>query len=105
MVMLTVFAALAEFERKMITERMAEGKAVVKSKGMIFGRKPVLNLAAVKAIRRDYATGTTTDRKLASEWNVASTTVQRVLGINGFTEPYVSLDEWEAAKAKAKLKS
>jgi DNA invertase Pin-like site-specific DNA recombinase len=99
--LLTMMGALAEFERELIRSRMAEGRAAKRAKGQISGQKPALRLAAVEAIRASYATGTTTDRQLAAQWNVSRSTIDRVLGIHGFTKPYISLDEWEAAKKKA----
>lgn len=99
--LLTMLGALAEFERELIRSRMADGRAVKVAKGQLSGKKPALRLVAVEAIRASYATGTTTDRQLAAQWNVSRSTIDRVLGIHGFTKPYISLDEWEAAKKKA----
>jgi DNA invertase Pin-like site-specific DNA recombinase len=98
---LTVMAAVAEFERELIRSRMAEGREAKKVKGLLFGPKPKLTQAAVNAITATYKTGTTTDRKLAGEWGVSRSTIARVLGLYGHTAPYVSLDQWEAAKKKA----
>lgn len=98
---LTLLGALAEFERELIRSRMAEGRAAKRAKGQISGKKPALRRVAVEAIRASYATGTTTDRQLAAQWNVSRSTIDRVLGIHGFDKPYISLDEWEAANKKA----
>lgn len=99
--MLHMLGALAQFERELIKSRMSDGLEAKKAKGMRIGPKPKLTQAAVKAIRAAYATGTTTDRKLATEWNVSRSTVARVLGLYGFTDEYITLDQWEAAKKQA----
>ena len=39
--MLTIFGALAEFEREVIKERQREGIEIAKTKGKYSGRKPV----------------------------------------------------------------
>ena len=101
---ITIFAALAKFERELITSRMAEGRAAKVEKGLKLGPKPALTEAKVKRIRREYEEGAT-DRQLASDWEVSRSTIHRVLGIYGKTEPYVTVDEWEAAKRKAGARS
>lgn len=98
---LHVLGAFAEFERDLIKSRMADGRDAKREKGQIFGRRPVLNAAAVKAIRADYVTGEFTDRKLAADWKVSRNTIQRVLNIAGYTKPYIDLDTWEKAKKDA----
>ncbi|GAA1494728.1 recombinase family protein [Curtobacterium herbarum] len=101
--MLSMLGALAQFERSLIKARMAEGRAYAKANGRIFGRRPTLTQAAVDAIRKERAEDGTTDRQLAKKWDVSRTLIQRVLNIAGYTKPYVTADEWDAArKATAK---
>lgn len=98
---ITIFAALAEFERELITSRMAEGKAAKVVHGLKLGPKPKLNLRQVKAIRDDYRDGNT-DRTIATDWNISRSTVHRVLGIYGYENtPYVTTEEWSKAKELA----
>lgn len=95
---ITIFAALAEFERELITSRMAEGKAAKVVHGLKLGPKPKLNQRQVKAIRDDYRDGNT-DRTIAKDWNISRSTVHRVLGIYGYEgTPYVTTEEWSKAK-------
>jgi len=101
--MLSMLGALAQFERSLIKARMAEGRAHAKANGRIFGRRPALTQAAVDAIRKERAEEGTTDRQLAKKWDVSRTLIQRVLNIAGYTQSYVTADEWDAArKATAK---
>ncbi|MCQ9386072.1 recombinase family protein [Brevibacterium moorei] len=78
----TIFAGLAKFERDLITSRMSEGRAAKVEKGLRLGPKPQLSNRQVKAIRDDYKDGAT-DRRIAKDWKVSRTTVDRVLGIYG----------------------
>jgi len=108
--MLQMLGALAEFERSLITSRMSEGMEAKVAKGLRRGQKPKLKLAEVKAIRSSYAEsiasgGDSSERltpgKLAKEWGVSRSTIIRVLELPGFEKPYISLDEWQAAKEVA----
>lgn len=101
---ITIFAALAKFERELITSRMSEGRQAKVDRGLKLGPRPALTEAKVKRIRNEYEEGAT-DRQLASDWEVSRSTVHRVLGIYGQDKPYVTVDEWEAAKRKADSKS
>lgn len=51
--MLTVFAGVAQFERKRIKERQAEGIAAAKAKGVYRGRKPTVPVDKVQQMLRD----------------------------------------------------
>lgn len=97
---LQVFGALAEFERSLIRSRMDEGRDAKVAKGLRLGKKPKLTRAAVNAIRDGYAQEKSPDQ-LAKEWKLSKSTVGRVLGIYPSLAPYVTLDEWEEAKAAA----
>lgn len=102
---ITIFAALAQFERELITSRMSEGRAAKVEKGLKLGPRPKLNDRQVRAIREDYKDGVT-DRKLADDWGVSRSTIHRVLGIYGYAdkEPYVTTEAWEKAKKDADRK-
>lgn len=86
---LTIFAALAKFERDLITSRISEGRAAKVEKGLILGPKPALTGVKAAKIRREYGDGAT-DHQLAKEWEVSRSTIHRVLGIYGKTKPYVT---------------
>lgn len=100
---ITIFAALAKFERELITSRMAEGRDAKVEKGLILGPRPALTDKKVAKIREQYEEGAT-DRELAEEWEVARSTIHRVLGIYGHSKPYISINQWEAAKKAASRK-
>ncbi|MGO4488268.1 recombinase family protein [Microbacterium sp. 2RAF4] len=97
---LGLLGLLAEFERSLIRSRMDEGLAAKKAKGLKVGKKPKLTKVAVETIRAAYATGATPDQ-LAKDWKVSKSLVGRVLGIYPSLPPYITLDEWEAAKVSA----
>jgi len=103
--MLQMLGALSEFERSLITSRMAEGMEAKVAKGLKRGQRPKLTSAAVKAIRTNYASDPQPIARIAKEWGVSRSTIVRVLGIYGQTEPYVTLDEWEAGKERANAKA
>jgi DNA invertase Pin-like site-specific DNA recombinase len=98
---MTIFAALAEFERDLIRSRMSEGRAAKVEKGLKLGPRPKLNNRQVRAIREDYKEGAT-DRQLAKDWGVSRSTIHRVCGIYGYEDnPYVTVEEWDKAKKEA----
>lgn len=98
---ITIFAALAKFERELITSRMKEGRDALVAKGLKLGPKPVLTEAKLKRIRKEFADGAT-DRELAKDWDVSRSTIHRAVGLYGFNpDDYVSLEAWEKAKRKA----
>ena len=98
---LTIFAAIAEFERELIRSRTAEGRAARVAKGFRLGSKPKLNAAQVARIESDYATGRYTPHQLGKLYGVHRSTILRVLGIYGYDKPYVSLEEWERSTISA----
>ena len=60
--MLTVLAALAEFERHLILSRSAEGRSRARSRGIKFGRKPELTKHQQAEARDRLAQGETLSR-------------------------------------------
>ncbi|WP_063828962.1 recombinase family protein [Paenibacillus sp. FSL R7-269] len=53
--MLTFFAAMSQFERDNLRERVAEGIAAARSKGRVGGRKPTSKQLRAKAIKLHHA--------------------------------------------------
>ena len=72
--MLTIMAAVAQFERSLLLERQREGIAIAKSKGVYKGRKPSLTSeqAAEVATRLD---GGESASALAREYGISRATV------------------------------
>jgi DNA invertase Pin-like site-specific DNA recombinase len=75
--LLTVFAAFAQFEREMMLERQREGIAKAKAAGKYRGRKPTAKAkaAAVKALRHEGIGGTEIARRLG----IGRASVYRIL--------------------------
>lgn len=70
-----MLSVLAEFEVDITNERVAEGKAAAKSRGVKFGRKPNLDLHA--EIKKLVESGVSV-RKTAKELGCCESTVKRV---------------------------
>lgn len=77
--MLTIMAAVAQFERSMMLERQREGIAIAKAKGVYKGRKPALNAAQVAEVAQRLAGGESAT-KLAAEFGVSRATVYNTRG-------------------------
>lgn len=75
--MLQMMGAFAEFERNLINERTAEGRAKAKAKGKHLGRKSALNTAQVSEIRQKLSDGAKTTA-LSNEYGVARNTIYAV---------------------------
>jgi DNA invertase Pin-like site-specific DNA recombinase len=82
--MLTVLAAVAEFERELIRERVKEGMVNARRKGSVIGRPPAL--VKQPRLRRQWAelearvrTGELSQRRAATMLGVGRATVQRLL--------------------------
>ncbi len=75
--LLTVFAAFAQFEREMMLERQREGIAKAKAAGKYKGRKPTALAKApkVKALRAEGVGGTEIARRLG----IGRASVYRIL--------------------------
>jgi DNA invertase Pin-like site-specific DNA recombinase len=77
LLMLTVLAGLAEFERELIRTRTGEGRERAKARGIILGRKPKLTgHQRREAIARREAGEVLTD--IARSYNVSHSTISRL---------------------------
>lgn len=53
---IAIFAGFAEFDREMILERTAEGRADARARGVKMGRRPTLNPAQIRFVRKSLET-------------------------------------------------
>jgi len=74
-----VFAALAEFERDLVSERTHAGLAAARARGRHGGRKPALTPAKAKAAKDLYDAGGTSVADIARVVNVSRATLYRSL--------------------------
>jgi DNA invertase Pin-like site-specific DNA recombinase len=72
--MLTVMAAVAQFERSLLLERQREGIAIAKAKGKYKGRKPSLSERQAAEVAGRLAAGESASA-LAREYRVSTATV------------------------------
>jgi DNA invertase Pin-like site-specific DNA recombinase len=73
--MLTVLAAFAQFERRMIGERTKAGLAAARAKGVQLGRPRQVDHAAVwQAIKSGY-----THEQVAEHFGISTRTVYRII--------------------------
>jgi DNA invertase Pin-like site-specific DNA recombinase len=75
---LTVMGGIAEFERKLIQARCAEGIKRAKANGKQFGRTPLLDASQRKRLAERYASGETM-AQLAREYSIGEATIWRAL--------------------------
>lgn len=77
MLMLTMFGAMAQFEREMMLERQREGIAKAKAEGKYKGRKPTAMVQAdeIKRLKTEEIGATEIARKL----NIGRASVYRIL--------------------------
>jgi DNA invertase Pin-like site-specific DNA recombinase len=89
--LLTVLAAVAEFERDLIRERVAEGLQNARRKGSRIGRPPVTERPGFEARWRAVAPlaleGTIGHREAARRLGVGAGTLQRLLAAARTTQP------------------
>lgn len=76
--MLTVLAAINEFERTNMLERQREGIAIAKREGRYKGRKPAA-VADIAAVYHDYVTRHKSKAQLARENGVSRPTLDKLL--------------------------
>jgi DNA invertase Pin-like site-specific DNA recombinase len=80
---LSVFGAMAEFERSLIRERTKAGLEAARSRGRQGGRPTVMTEAKTKMARELWASGNYTAQAIADELGVSRRTICRVLeGVN-----------------------
>lgn len=78
--LLSVMGAFAEFERSLIRERIKEGIAVAKQRGVYKGRKPSLDATRVsELVARDKANGHKKRSTLAREFGISRETLYQYL--------------------------
>jgi DNA invertase Pin-like site-specific DNA recombinase len=75
---LTIMGGLAEFERKLIRQRCAEGIKRAKEQGKLLGRKSNLDAGQRRKIAQRDAKGATI-RELANDYDVGIATIHRAL--------------------------
>ena len=78
--MLTMLAAVAEFERDMMLERQREGIAKAKAEGAYKGRKPTARAKAAEVLRLA-ETGVTRE-EIACQTGIGIASVYRILAAN-----------------------
>lgn len=76
--MLSMIAALSEFERNLIRERTKEGLAVAKARGRKGGRRPVITDQKLKKAKQLIDKGLTV-REAASAINVGKSSLYEAL--------------------------
>lgn len=91
--MFHLFAAFAEFERNLILERSAAGRAAARARGRFGGRPEKLSKSDLELMKTLVDNGTPI-KTIAERWNVSRTTIYRYLNkleeMN--TEPNLSTD-------------
>ena len=91
--MFHLFAAFAEFERNLILERSAAGRAAARARGRFGGRPEKLSKSDLELMKTLIDNGTPI-KTIAERWNVSRTTIYRYLNkleeMN--TEPNLSTD-------------
>lgn len=75
--MFHIMAALAEFERAMISERTRAGLQEARARGRLLGRPRVLTLEKSHQIMMMILNGESSTAKIASEFRVSTRTIQR----------------------------
>lgn len=76
--MFHLFAAFAEFERNLIQERSAAGRAAARARGRLGGRPEKLDNRELEMLRTLVTTGTPI-KDIAQMWGISRTTVYRYL--------------------------
>lgn len=73
-----IMGSVAEFERSMINERAAEGRAIAKAKGVQFGRKPTLTKKQIVEVKQQRESGKSV-AKIAIDFDVSRPAIYRAL--------------------------
>lgn len=74
-----LIAAMAQMERKIISERTRAGLEAARKRGAKLGRRPSLSARQVQQAKRQREIGTQSVRQIADEFNVSEMTVYRAL--------------------------
>lgn len=83
--MLTMIAAINEFERNNLLERQREGIAIAKQQGKYKGRKPIrIESSAFSAAYADYFTRKITKSEMAKRIGVSRPTLDKLLAEHNF---------------------
>lgn len=84
--MLTVIAAINEFERANLLERQREGVQIAKSKGVYKGRKPItFTEDEFSAAYEDYKARKITKAMLAKRLDISRPTLYKILSQRGLS--------------------
>jgi len=75
----TIIGALAEFELNLIRERTKAGLAAARERGVIGGRRPMLDNNKVKALKQLHSSGEYTIDKLCKMFNCSRTTIYKYI--------------------------
>lgn len=73
-----MISAIGEFERDLINERTAEGRARAKEKGVKFGAKPKLTPKQLKALKEDFNNPNLSKNEIAKKYGVSRSSVYRL---------------------------
>lgn len=76
----TLLGAIAAFERELILERAAEGRAKAVQRGVRFGRPAALDDAQAAALRAEAGSWQGSAEELAEKWGISRSTLYRTLG-------------------------
>jgi DNA invertase Pin-like site-specific DNA recombinase len=88
----TIFAAMAQFERKVIRERTMAGLQAARDRGRVGGRKQSFNATTLKAVQTAMKERGTSIAQLAKDMNVSKMTVYRYVTPAGeLTEKGIAL--------------
>jgi DNA invertase Pin-like site-specific DNA recombinase len=75
-----VIGAIAVFERSLIVERTAEGRAKAKAKGVKFGAKAKLSEEEVSQLKEELPTWEGSMRELAAKYGISRASLYRLTG-------------------------
>jgi len=73
-----MLGAVAEFERSLINERIAEGVAKAKAAGVKFGRKEKLTAAELENLRQEFNTAGVNKAELAKKYGLHRSSLYRL---------------------------
>lgn len=76
--MFHLFAALAEFERNLILERSAAGRAAARARGRLGGRPEKFSEKDIELLKTLVESGTPI-KNIAESWGVSRTTIYRYI--------------------------